>query len=75
MSEKTDLNISHTTMTTIQVKTITKFYLEQETSSTRELTQSQSILQDQVAKFGDHMFKEVRLSTVQKQTSIWKSNM
>ena len=24
----------------------------------RELTQSQSILQDQVAKFGDHMFKE-----------------
>ena len=59
MSEKTDLNISPYYDDYDSSKNYHKvLFRAGRPLQARELTQSQSILQDQVAKFGDHMFKE-----------------
>ena len=59
MSEKTDLNISPYYDDYDASKNYHKvLFRAGRPLQARELTQSQSILQDQVAKFGDHMFKE-----------------
>ena len=59
MSEKTDLNISPYYDDYDSSKNYHKvLFRAGRPLQARELTQSQSILQDQVAKFGDHMFKQ-----------------
>ena len=59
MSEKTDLNISPYYDDYDESKNYHKvLFRAGRPLQARELTQSQSILQNQVAKFGDHMFKE-----------------
>ena len=59
MSEKTDLNISPYYDDYDESKNYHKvLFRAGRPLQARELTQSQSILQNQVQKFGDHMFKE-----------------
>ena len=59
MSEKTDLNISPYYDDYDADKNYHKvLFRAGRPLQARELTQSQSILQNQVQKFGDHMFKE-----------------
>ena len=59
MSEKTDLNISPYYDDYNEDKNYHKvLFRAGRPLQARELTQSQSILQDQIGKFGNHMFKE-----------------
>ena len=59
MSQKTDLNISPYYDDYSESKKFHKIlFREGRPVQARELTQSQSILQNQVQRFGDHMFKE-----------------
>ena len=59
MSEKTDLNITPYYDDYDEAKRFHKIlYRAGRPLQARELTQSQSILQDQVEKFGGHFFKE-----------------
>ena len=59
MSEKTDLNISPYYDDYDESKNYQKvLFRAGRPLQARELTQSQSILQNQVQRFGDHMFKE-----------------
>ena len=62
MSQKTDLNISPYYDDFDESKKFHKILFRAgRPVQARELTQSQSLLQNQVQRFGDHMFKEVLL--------------
>ena len=59
MPEKTDLNISPYYDDYSEDKNFHKvLYRAGRPIQARELTQSQSILQNQIERFGDHMFEE-----------------
>ena len=59
MSQKTDLNISPYYDDFDESKKFHKILFRAgRPVQARELTQSQSLLQNQVQRFGDHMFKE-----------------
>ena len=59
MSQKTDLNISPYYDDFSESKNFHKvLFRAGRPVQARELTQSQSLLQNQVQRFGDHMFKE-----------------
>mgnify|MGYP006087357175 CR=1 FL=1 len=59
MPEKTDLNVSPYYDDYSEDKNFHKIiYRASRPLQSRELTQSQSILQNQIERFGDHIFKE-----------------
>ena len=59
MTEKTDLNVSPYHDDFSEDKNFHKvLYRSGRALQSRELIQSQSILQNQIERFGDHMFKE-----------------
>ena len=59
MPEKTDLNVSPYYDDYSEDKNFHKvIFRASRPLQSRELTQSQSILQNQIERFGDHMFKE-----------------
>ena len=45
-------------MILMKIKIFIEYFLDSGKQFSRELTQSQTILQDQVTKFGDHIFKD-----------------
>ena len=65
MTQKTDLNITPYYDDYSEDKRFHKIlYRAGRPLQARELTQSQSILQDQIEKFGDHFFKEGSIVTL-----------
>ena len=50
-------------MTTMSLRTSKRFYTTGRPLQARELTQSQSILQNQIERFGDHFFEEGSIVT------------
>ena len=64
MAEKTDLNISPYYDDYSEAKNFHKLlYRAGHPLQARELTQSQSVLQNQIERFGDHFFKEGSIVT------------
>ena len=59
MPSPTDFNLSLTMMTSMSQKSFIEYFLDRHSQfKRRELTQSQSILQNQVEKVSDHLFEK-----------------
>ena len=72
MTQKTDLNITPYYDDYSSDKKFHKvLYRAGRPLQARELTQSQTILQDQIEKFGDHFFKEGSIVSGASSMSTW----